>query len=433
MKDLLYCFLFPHFVPSLTAAAVMATLPVEHWNGWRSRVILGSAAAFLLGGCLEFINLKYTGETGWKLAYYILPILFCYGFIRFVMKGEPAEQIQALSLSYLCQHTAFCAASPFGVRYGVPAAEILAVAALKWMINGAVLAVLYRVIIKKLPKNGHYLVTLRSALVTLAVSLLIALGLNYILRSQVNESDPSYYVGTVYDVCCCVFLLWLQLEQRLSAEHWSQFETERRLRLQSKEQYEQSRTNVALINQKCHDLKHQIAALRIEKNPVLKEQGLREMEEAVLIYDAVAKTGNEVLDTVLTEKSLICEKENIQWTCMADGSLLSFMRAVDLYTLFGNAIDNAIESCMQIDDPDRRALSVVVRKESGIVLIQIENYYDHDLNLAGGLPATTKADPDQHGFGLKSIASIAGQYGGVADVKTEDGLFLLSVMIPLPI
>ena len=56
------------------------------------------------------------------------------------------------------------------------------------------------------------------------------------------------------------------------------------------------------------------------------------------------RTGNEILDTILTEKSLICENSGIHINCVADGSLLAFMNPVDLYTLFGNALDNAIEA-----------------------------------------------------------------------------------------
>ena len=71
------------------------------------------------------------------------------------------------------------------------------------------------------------------------------------------------------------------------------------------------------------------------------------------IYSAIVRTGNEILDTILTEKSLICENSGIHISCVADGSLLAFMNPVDLYTLFGNALDNAIEAVRKLESKEK--------------------------------------------------------------------------------
>ena len=150
-----------------------------------------------------------------------------------------------------------------------------------------------------------------------------------------------------------------------------------------------------------------------------------------MIYDSIVKTGNEVLDTVLTEKSLLCEKEHITMTCVADGSKLGFMDAVDLYTIFGNALDNAIESALTIPDPERRVIAVTVYTRSSLLLIQLENYYEGSLTFADGLPVTTKEHNGYHGYGMKSIRFTAEKYGGVVTVNTADNLFILRISIPM--
>ena len=431
MNDLVYAFAFPHFTQSLIAAAFVATLPLRKKQEGQYRFYLGLFLAFWVGGGLEYLYL-YNLLSSVLPLYYVFPLGFAFGYICLALKGSLPDEIHALSLAYLCQHIGFCLSNFIRISYEAALMEVLAVALLRWSIHLLILFLAYRLVICKLVKEGHFCVTLRSSLVTLAMVLFIALGLNYVFRKQMEESFFPYLLGIAYDVFCCIFLLWIQLEQRRSAEYWSRFEMEKRLRLLGKEQYEQSRIGVAALNQKCHDLKHALTAFRLEKDPVRREQGLLEMEEAVLLYDSVAKTGNEVLDTVLTQKSLVCEKEKVGWTCLADGALLDFMSTVDLYTLFGNALDNAIESCRQLKDPERRIISVVVRREYGMALIQIQNYYGHSLKRNGGELATTKENEGEHGFGLKSIRSIAERYGGMVDVKTEGGVFLLTVMIPLP-
>ena len=102
-------------------------------------------------------------------------------------------------------------------------------------------------------------------------------------------------------------------------------------------QYRQSRESIDVINRKYHDLKHQIAVLRAEQDPARRSAFLDQMEEEIQHYEAQNKTGNSVLDTVLTGKSLYCAKHQIKLTCVADGARLAFMDVMDICTLFGNA------------------------------------------------------------------------------------------------
>ena len=102
-------------------------------------------------------------------------------------------------------------------------------------------------------------------------------------------------------------------------------------------QYKQSKESIELINYKYHDLKHQIAVLRSEADPGKREAFLDKMEADIKKYESQNKTGNKVLDTVLTTKSLYCAKHNITFTCVADGTLLDFIDVMDICSIFGNA------------------------------------------------------------------------------------------------
>ena len=196
------------------------------------------------------------------------------------------------------------------------------------------------------------------------------------------------------------------------------------------ENYKMRQESIDLINRKYHDLKHQIAILRTE-TPGARTQILDQMEQEIKSYEANNDTGNKVLDTVLTGKSLTCSAQNIQLTCVADGTALNFMDVMDISNLFGNALDNAIESVSKINDPQRRLIHLSVSRQKGFAAIRIENCYEGDLKFEKGLPLTTKADGRYHGFGLKSIQATARKYGGSATVSTHDGWFELRVLIPL--
>lgn len=198
------------------------------------------------------------------------------------------------------------------------------------------------------------------------------------------------------------------------------------------EQYTITKQNIDLINIKCHDLRHQIREFGSKEN--VDKNTLNELENIVSIYDSTLKTGNEALDLILTEKSLLCTKNHIQMKYFGDCSSLNFVDKSDLFSLFGNAIDNAIEAVNKTDNKDLRTINLIVRPIHSLVSIRVENYFSGEIKLDNaGLPITTKKDKDYHGYGIKSIMYIAKKYNGDVriNVDNENHIFSLSILLPL--
>ena len=196
-------------------------------------------------------------------------------------------------------------------------------------------------------------------------------------------------------------------------------------------QYRQSRESIDVINRKYHDLKHQIAVLRAEEDPARRAAFLDSMEEEIQHYEAQNKTGNSVLDTVLTSKSLYCAKHQIKLTCVADGARLAFMDVMDICTLFGNALDNAIECELSIPDKEKRLIHLEVYAKKDFLVIRCENYCPTPPTFEHGLPVTTKSDREYHGYGLKSMRYTAQKYGGTMTVQAKEEWFQLTLLFPL--
>lgn len=197
------------------------------------------------------------------------------------------------------------------------------------------------------------------------------------------------------------------------------------------EQYRLAQNNMEFIRREIHDLKHYMLAIRSEKNPEKQQQYLLEMENAVLMQESLIDTGNHVLDVVVTTKSVYCTQRNISFSCMADGKLINFMHVKDICSIFGNALDNAIECIEQISDLDKRVISMSMYKKKQLLMIQFENYCENNLVLNNNLPLTTKTNKLYHGFGLKSIQHAAQKYGGNITINTKNNWFTLQVLIPL--
>ena len=236
-----------------------------------------------------------------------------------------------------------------------------------------------------------------------------------------------YLVGVMLLLSVMMTVIMWYLYQRVSLQ--AEKDVIVRLARDRQSQYEFSRENIEMINRKTHDLKHQLQALSMVDDEERKRQ-IQETSRTIDFYDAVVKTGNEALDVLLTEKSVYCANRGIRLSCMVNTERLSRIRLVDLYTLLGNALDNAIESVERISDPERKIISLSIKDQGGMLYIQVSNYFDGVLDFSDGLPHTRKLDTDNHGYGLKSIRSIAHSYGGQMDVHAEDQVFHLEIMIP---
>lgn len=194
--------------------------------------------------------------------------------------------------------------------------------------------------------------------------------------------------------------------------------------------YRANQESVNIVNQKYHDLKHQIAVLRSNIGDEKKLDMLDEMEREIGAYEAQNKTGNEILDTILTGKSLYCHEHGITFTCVADGSLLDSLSVMDMSAIFGNALDNAIESVEKLPDPAERLIHLTVSRQKGFASITVRNRYGAEPRFSGGIPITTKGEKELHGYGVRSIMGTAEKYGGTATVAVLGGWFQLNVLIP---
>ncbi len=109
------------------------------------------------------------------------------------------------------------------------------------------------------------------------------------------------------------------------------------------------------------------------------------------------------------------------------------MEDMDIYSLFGNALDNAIESVKKLTDDEKRIIDLLAVRNGNLIRIEVSNYYEGELSFRDGLPVTTKANDGYHGHGLKSIRMIIEKYDGSFHISAEEGMFRLTLVLPIPL
>lgn len=272
-------------------------------------------------------------------------------------------------------------------------------------------------------KISNFSIVLISGLI-----LLIDIIINSIIiySDKFQGKEVSIIICT-YNILCCLMVLFLLFNILNIKQLKTELTITSQLLNKAEEQYKQNKENVDLINIKCHDLKHQIRNFGNKAN--ISNETVKELENIINIYDSNIKTNNDALDLILTEKSLLCQKKNINLKCFADCSKLNFITEADLYSLFGNMIDNAIEAVTKIEDVNKRSISLIVRNALSCTSIFISNYYEGKIILDNnGMPKTTKLNNGYHGYGLKSIKLIVDKYNGDFKIDIKDNIFMIQIL-----
>lgn len=420
---------YVELVVTLCAACILYLIPLRHRLNYGIRLMVSTVGLCLMtifSGIWSMICPAYfVSYTLSLLSYFLMCFLFIFTCAAIPAGGAVYCAVWTVITQQAAKETVVM------VLNNVKDPGFYGTAA--WML--AIYSIIYGMagvtIVRYMPEEGIYQVGPRQF--SSALFLFIVFGSFSGFSKTIKETPlPGMQMWNILPIqCCCILILYLQNTLFKKSAMKQELDTLNRLWHQQKEQYELSRETIALINHKCHDLKHQIAAMRIITSPEDREKYLREIEDSVQIYDAIVKTGNEVLDTVLTEKSLFCSADHIKINCIADGGQLDIFDPVDLYTVFGNAIDNAIEGVKQLTNQDMRMIDVLVYVRNHFLLINIMNPIGNRPEFDGELPISTKTRNGYHGFGLKSIRHIIEKYYGFMKIDMEENVFSLKILIPI--
>ena len=407
---------------NLWISCLVCLLPLRRKTHFKVRLILsGAVCVLILSGVYYLIeNLtdwSYWGQVPLLFITYFSAVLIFYSCVKGKGFGLWYCGVWGTMTFLLVLETSYVLCSPLLGDLGNWLLKILFSVAVNVAI-GLTLA-------RWMPEKGQYQIGPRQMV---SAWVFCIMSENLFIYAKV---DPGAALFNIVLQFYCITLLYLQSALFKKSSMRKELETIQLLWHQQKGQYQLSKETIELINHKCHDLKHQVQAIRAVKDEKERETYLEKIEKSVQIYSAIVRTGNEILDTILTEKSLICENSGIHINCVADGSLLAFMNPVDLYTLFGNALDNAIEAVRKLESKEKRVIDIMLYERQSFLMLQIVNPMCGEVKFEDGLPLTTKAKNGYHGYGMKSMLHTIQKYEGHLTTEVKNGCFYFNVMLPL--
>ena len=264
----------------------------------------------------------------------------------------------------------------------------------------------------------------------------LVVGCVFILSDIVINSIVSWYstihfeniylgIVALINVLCCFIGLFYIFEMFYSNNIKNQVKIIEEIQKKESNQYKISKETIDMINIKCHDFRHQIR--EFGDNQKIDVEAIANLNKLIRIYDSTYHTENEALNVILNEKTLLCNNKNIRFTCIVDGNALNFIENEDIYSLFGNLIDNSIEAVSELDD-NEKIISLKIRQVGNIVSISIKNGYKDTIKMENNLPISKKSDNIHHGFGMKSIKMVCEKYNGTLKLNVKNNVFSVTIL-----
>lgn len=212
----------------------------------------------------------------------------------------------------------------------------------QWVLSVLIMLPVYAVIFtlafwidaRKVFRDRGLGVTFRELMNAMLIGLTTFLinNMNFVVENPFTQSTVRanlLYIRTLVDFCG-LLILFASNEQRREMYLNHELNAINEILHKQYDQYQASKENIDLINRKYHDFKHQIALIKSETDPVKKDAYLDEISHTISVYESRYETGNTVVDTILTGKSIFCHDNDITLSCVVNGNLLNFMYVMDI-------------------------------------------------------------------------------------------------------
>ena len=139
---------------------------------------------------------------------------------------------------------------------------------------------------------------------------------------------------------------------------------------------------------------------------------------------------NSVVNAVLNAKYQKMTEASIDGFFNISIDNMVLLDDVSLCTIFANTLDNAIEACCKINDPDRRWLRLKCRyTENGYFSFELENSKENEVRIQKGRYLSDKEDKKLHGIGISSVKDVVDRYEGTLDISYNQDSFRVVVLI----
>ena len=312
--------------------------------------------------------------------------------------------------------------------------QVDGVSILKWQIYvfAILLKALYAIIAYHLLKNFKYEIQAKDTAV-LSVSFLLVFAVSFASTyGYLNLGEfNTLILDVVTSVLGVVFIAQFLYSRNVS--YLREQEQQDKIQIAKFQQqyayYQDKLKDEERIRSIYHDMKNHLLVLEGGQGTESTRQMAQELRSQIADYENYIHTGNDFLDIIIRDKAEKAREKHIDFSAFIDFGGIDFIEPLDISTLFGNGIDNAIEASEKLPE-DQRVILIKAGQVQNFVSILIENNCADEVHADGH---TTKGDKFLHGFGISNMKKAAEKYSGTCTTTQENGKFTLKILLPLPV
>lgn len=191
--------------------------------------------------------------------------------------------------------------------------------------------------------------------------------------------------------------------------------------------YEEKLKSEETVRRLYHDMKNHLLLLE-RQDSFEARQMAADLRRQIVEYEDYIHTGNEFLDIIIRDKARQAKEDQVEFSAVIHFEQGGFLEPIDISTIFGNALDNALEASLKLPK-EQRLVTVKAERVRDMLSVVVEN---NCLPGEAGCEKTSKEDKFLHGFGIRNIRQAVDKYEGQCLIRRGKDCFQLKILLPLP-
>ena len=260
--------------------------------------------------------------------------------------------------------------------------------------------------------------------------------MQYVIKTEkygINRSELYIIITKIipmFTIISTVIILHIILDIKKQSEEKVK-EKEMYTRLESKnDYYEKLEKSQEDIRRLYHDMNNHLYAIKnMNKNKSDSLEYIESIQNELNKANKIKASGNAIFDIIVDEKMKICENKGIEFILDLDSKNTGFIENIDMSSILGNILDNAIEACDKIEN-SRKYINLKSMWAKNMFVFICENSKENDVKKVEGRYITSKNDKSKHGIGIKSVEASVKKYNGKMNISCDENTFRIKVVIP---
>lgn len=262
---------------------------------------------------------------------------------------------------------------------------------------------------------------------------LMIILIKYYVNGIFNKKSIDNVIGFIFLYEMIVTILIILFFYRIGSQLQKEHELELQLKLSkiTKEYEVHIHESSKMLKALRHDLKNHfivLAGYLDSENIIEAKKYLEQVKGKMMQTENIVYVDNIALSALLTEKSNRCKNKGIYFYTEFNRDAKLTIPDVDLCTIMGNLLDNAIEAAEQVEK-ENKEIGIVIKVKEKIIQIVCHNDYKIEPKIEKGKFKSLKKEKNNHGMGLKNIEVIVDKYDGIMKFNYEDNLFCIEIIL----